>query len=535
MLELFAILLVGLSFFFIGVDGIKSNLQVLTTRRFRRMLAQWASRPLYSPLAGFISGALTQSSTAVAFILVSLISSGSLTLRQSLPVVAWSNLGVTLLVFLAAIRLDLAILYMLGLSGLALVFFGKGKLKVGLSVLYAVGLLFYGLALMKQSFAPLPAFPWFNDVAAFFQQATFTTFFLGLFLRIIIQSSSGISVIAITLAASGLFTETQALLMMFGTGAGVGVSIWLLSSDLRGLPRQITLFQGIINTAASLVALLLTALAHLLGLPLPQILDSLPGDISFHLSLSFLCLQTLCVVISLLIGRKASAWLERISPTTGEEDLAAPRYLVDQWSGDAESALELAEKEQVRLIEIMPLALAQFREETGYTSSIAPSVVSHAVLKITGEVKAFLGELLDQKTDRQTAEDLLRVEQRNSTIQALGETLKSFAQCLEEQPQLARDVPLVARLTEGVNTLLLSALDAVRSADSFDVELLSAMTSDRSEMMEKIRQTQLNKAGEPHAAQVQSSIFYLTTLFERFVWLLHQLALSLRQRSNEAK
>jgi hypothetical protein len=54
-------------------------------------------------------------------------------------------------------------------------------------------------------------------------------------------------------------------------------------------------------------------------------------------------------------------------------------------------------------------------------------------------------------------------------------------------------------------------------------------------MMEKIRQTQLNKAGEPHAAQVQSSIFYLTTLFERFVWLLHQLALSLRQRSNEAK
>ena len=120
--ELFALFLAGLSLFFHGVGGIRGHLQGLTSRRLRRQLARWAGHPVLAGLWGFGFGAITQSSTAVAFILTSLVESRLMTVSRALPIVAWANLGTVVLVFCASFNVHLAFLYLLGVTGLALAF-----------------------------------------------------------------------------------------------------------------------------------------------------------------------------------------------------------------------------------------------------------------------------------------------------------------------------------------------------------------------------------------------------------------------------
>jgi phosphate:Na+ symporter len=141
MLELTAIFLGGLAFFFLGVDGIRTSLRQMASRRFRQVMSRMAGRGYLAGVWGLLFGAITQSATAVSFIVVGMISSGLLTLQRALQVVALANLGTVALVFLAAIDISAAAYYLIGVTGLLITFQVAHRLDVSLRVLLNVGML----------------------------------------------------------------------------------------------------------------------------------------------------------------------------------------------------------------------------------------------------------------------------------------------------------------------------------------------------------------------------------------------------------
>ncbi|MES2692973.1 MAG: Na/Pi symporter [Verrucomicrobiota bacterium] len=530
MAELLALFLVGLSLFFYGVGGIKTHLQGLTSRRLRHQVARWAAHPVLASLWGFVSGAITQSSTAVAFILTSFVSSGLLTTVRALPIVAWANLGTAVLVVFVSFDVRLAFLYVLGSAGLALAFeAGGARLRPVAATLFSIGLLFFGLQLMKDAFAPLPRFPWFADLATFLQGSTLAAFVAGALLRLLIQSSSGIAVIAIALAHGGLFSTEQAAMMMYGTGTGVGLSVFLLSSTLPGVARQLTLYQALINTAASLTLAALFYLEHLSGWPLVlHLAHTLSSQESLRLACAFVALQSTAVFIALTCSRAAPRWLEQLSPATGEQDLSRPRYLNDQALVDPESALDLAEKEQVRLLDHLPAQLDTIRADTAHTALVPAAMLHAATVAVGPQVQAFLRELVDRHTDHATTERILRLEHRQTLILSLDETVHLFVSVLASLRSADRSGiepidPFLDRLAESLSTLLLTATDAARTVDPDDLATLLRLTSDRGELMERLRRSLLGSAPAIDH-QHKTHVFYLTSLFERTVWLLRQLA-----------
>ena len=201
-MQLAALFLAGLSLFFTGINGVKSKLQQMSGRKFRQMLAKVTDRPVLAGLVGMGFGAVTQSASAVAFILAGMVATGLISLRRALPVVASSNVGTALLVFLAAIDLRLAVLALIGITGLMINFKIAHRFEALVGALFAIGMLFLGLDMMKQAFAPLPQYAWFIALAAFLKAWAWAPFFLGAALRMVIQSSSAIGVIAIALQGS---------------------------------------------------------------------------------------------------------------------------------------------------------------------------------------------------------------------------------------------------------------------------------------------------------------------------------------------
>lgn len=531
MIELLALFLAGLALFFHGISGIRHHLQGLTSRRLRRQLARWSQRPLLAGAGGFLFGAVTQSSTAVAFILTSLVSGGLIGVAGALPIVAWANLGTVPLVFFASLNANVAFLYLLGLTGLALAFdLGPVRLHPLLATLFSAGLLFFGLQLMKQAFAPLPHQPGFQDLAAFIQGSAFVVFVVGALLRVVVQSSSAIAVIAIALAHGGLLSAGQAAMMMYGTGAGVALSIFLLSSNLRGVPRQIALYQALINGGAALVLCALYYGETLTGTPLLLALaEWLAPEPTVRLAFAFLFLQSVAVAIALLGSRSAAVWLARICPPTDEQDLARPRFISTEALADPESALELAAREQALLISHLPAQLATLRtDETNAHEPVSVAARHRAALAVTAEVRGYLGELVEQSLDRDTSGRLLTLEQRLGIVGSLTDTIHDFATTFARVKDTNPDTPppVLDALLESLDTLLLTAIDVLTNGSADDRELLLNLTADRGGLMERVRRQLVSGSGADSAHTHKSDVFYLTTLFERVVWLLRQLALT---------
>lgn len=528
--ELVALFIAGLALFFYGVGGLRTHLNGLGSRRLRQQLSLRARHPVIAGACGFLFGAVTQSSTAVAFILTGLVSNGLMSTARALPIIAWANLGTVVLVFFASFNLHLAFLYVLGVAGLALAFnAGSARFRPVIAAVFSVGLLFFGLQLMKNAFAPLPLFPWFGDVAAFLQGSAFATFALGALLRLFVQSSSAIAVIAIALARGGLFSGEQAAMMIYGTGVGVGLSVFLLSSNLRGIPRQLALYQALINSCAGVTLGALYYVEKLTGFPLALgLAERLAADGATQLAFAFLFLQSTSVGAALMCSRSAVGWLEKASPPTDEQDLSRPRYLSESALDDPESALDLVEKEQLHLLGYAVAQLATVRAETAAAATVPAGVLRAGASEVGGEVHGFLRELAEREIDRDTSRRVLALERRLVLILSLNDTAHAFVETftgLRGGPAPAVEGSFVDNLAESLNTLLLSGLDVVRTADAAEAELLVRMTADRGDLMERLRRNLLS-GSQPLDHVQKSQLFHLTSLFERMVWLLRQLGVA---------
>lgn len=527
MAELVALFLAGLALFFHGVGGIRAHLNGLTSRRLRQQLSRWARHPVLAGLCGFFFGAVTQSSTAVAFILTGLVGNGLMSTAHALPIVAWANLGTAVLVFFASFNLHLAVLYLLGVCGLAFAFnAGPPRWRPLVAALFSAALLFYGLHLMKGSFAPLAGYAWFKDLAAFLHGSVFATFALGMILRLLVQSSSAIAVIAIALAHGGLLSSDQAAMMMYGTGAGVGLSIYLLSANLQGIARQLALYQAIINASAGLILGLLYYVEQVTSLPLALGLARRLADTDgLQLAFAFLFLQVTAVAAALFFARFAPGWLEKLAPPTREQDLSRPRHLSENALEDPESALDLVEKEQAELLGRLPAQLAAVLPDTA-AGATAPEILHRSGAAVASEVQSFLHELAEREVDHDTSRRVLDLERRLTLLTSLNDNVHAF---VDTYAQLTGGAPaeggFVHNLAESLHTLLLTAVDARRAADPAEIELLLRLTADRGDLMERMRRNLL-AAPEPLDHQHKSRLFYLTSLFERIVWLLRQLALA---------
>ena len=528
---LLGIFIGGLAFFFLGVDGIKSNLRQLTSRRFRSVMGRLTARAPLAAVWGLVFGAITQSAMAVAFIMVGMISSGLLAMRRALLVVSWANLGTVMLVFIATIDIRAAVLYLIGISGLLIVFEIVKRVQLSARVFLSVGMLLFGLKLMSDATKPFPQFEWFGDLTGLVQTSTFMIFLLGAMLRVVIQSSSAIVVIGIALAGGGLFSDEQVLLLMHGTAVGVGATVLILSGKSRGTARQIALYQGVINATIGVALLGVSYLGAWLDLSLLQGLLSGSGDLSGRFALAFLVQQGLIAILGTALLPISGRMLERLAPVTAEERLEQLEYLGAASTDDVDTALVLLSKEQNRLVAMLPQYLASIRSDVDASgdASIAPSTRLEAAKRIDAEIRGLSEDLAGMGLDTVAASRLLKLQQLEELAMSLQENLVQFSKTaasidVESGPTATR---LRHNLVEGLDAIMHAAAEAARTGDELDLELLLGMTSDRGELMERIRSIHLTSEGEM-PLEVRANLLYLTTLFERIVWTVGQLARSRR-------
>jgi phosphate:Na+ symporter len=526
--EILITIFAGLGLFFTGIRLIGHNLKQMTGRRLRALVGKAVADNRSATLYGLAAGAVMQSVNAVIFLLSTLVSTGVITTRQALPLINWANLGTSMIVLVAAVNLHLAVLMMVGLTGVAyyLRLDQSARYRHLVGLLLGLGLLFLGIDFIKTGAAPLKYAAWMQDLLKPTAQSVSLGFLLGVAVTLVAQSSSTVSVVAMTLAAAGVLDVAHGSAVVMGAGLASGISAWLLGHNLPGSARQLVVYQLILKTSGVAAFSALLMLEVFTGWPmLLAAFRALGLSPAMALAAVYVLLQIISDLAVHPFHHAIEHFLAHRHPPTDEEVLGKPHFLTDQGLAEPETALTLVDCEHHRLLQDLPRFVDPLRAD-GPDAAYTAEVLLSAGTAVARECDHFITALADQHRSRDVLERTIVLRERNDLIMGLQETVHDFhmAAATPNPPEPVRD--LLHSLTESLHLILELLADTHNNPDSDDLDMLRTLTQDRSDMMDSVRKRLLS-LGESLPTTHQQTVFACTTLFERAVWLVRRHVLSL--------
>jgi phosphate:Na+ symporter len=516
-------LLSGLGLFFVGVKLIPTHLRQMTGREVRNRVASLVDHPWRGAVVGLVSGAATQSTNVVTFIMTSLQSAGLIDVRRAMPVIIWANVGTSVLVMVATVDIRVAVSMLLAVVGLAyyLDVDRSSRFRHLAGALLGVALLFLGLQLIKGGAAPLQEM---ESVRSALQRASAwwgALFLVGAVVTAVLQSSGTVSAIAATMTSVGLLSMEQTILIIYGASVGSAVSLWFLSAALHGVGRQLVVLQVLFKSIAALVMLVLLWLELVLELPLViALVQQMGGNPGVQAAWVFLLFQLVGAAIMTVGFDPVHRLMQRWSPPSKQEALSRPQYLYAQAVDEVTSATALVEREQQRLVQLLPEGLSTAERDAARPVREAADdllAANHAVTEVIGE---FVTTLLDRQPDRDALDRLLSLQARNRLLADLGVGVHQFDRLVStvSAPDAAT---LTEALVESLHFVLSTLAQALDEDGADEVALLREMTADRSSLMDGVRK-RLLADGQSLSLAAREQLYEATSLFERLIWLVRQ-------------
>ncbi len=522
-------LFAGLGLLFVGLKLMGSHLQHAMGRRVRRLLRAATVSRAAGFLCGTVAGAITQSSNAVTLICANLVRGGVFSPRDAIPVVAGANVGTSALVFIASVNMKVAVLYLVALVGMGfhLRMHARPAWREWMGVALGLALLFLGLDFIKSAPAGLNL----AETARVIGDVLTPTrgFFLGMVLAVITQSASTPTILAVAVVQTQVLGLGDAIFVVLGANLGSGLATLLSAGDLKGSARQLCISAILVKVSGCVMVGAAALAAILLGHNLDELLRYLGGgDPAFAISVVFFALQLsggALVVIMIGVSETISA---RFSPPTREDHLSRPRFIHDQAVKDPSTALDLVARETARLVTRLPRLLPDL-DQRAADDPKARDAAWRGADAIAAATDRFLVDLIDQHLTRADLHITLRAQTQVELVRALQETLHEFGTVVDA---FNPPPPLIFNLSESLRALLLVLTDAVPAdASPADLDVLDALTADRSGLLDRIRR-ELAASCATGGDEVRN-LMRATSLFERAIWLVRRLSLALRPGPNE--
>ncbi|MFN7693238.1 MAG: Na/Pi cotransporter family protein [Burkholderiales bacterium] len=321
-------LLGGLGLFLLGMTMMTDGLKSAAGPSLHCILLQ-ATRTRWHALgSGVMVTALVQSSSAVTVAAIGFVNAGLLSLAPALWVLFGANVGTTMTGWIVALvglkfKVEALALPLVGL-GMLLRMGAEGQRRAGFgSALAGFGLLFLGIATLQQAFGELGgriSLPQGDGLGVLLTQIG-----VGMFMTVLMQSSSASMTVALTAAQGGLIGLDGAAAVVIGANIGTTVTALLAVIGATSNARRAASAHVAFNLVTGLVALLLLPwLLPVLG----QARDALelPPDPATKLALFHTCFNVLGVLLMLPLAAPLTRWLEQRFRAR-EDDEAKPRHL----------------------------------------------------------------------------------------------------------------------------------------------------------------------------------------------------------------
>lgn len=309
----------GLSIFLIGMKYLSDAVQALAGRRMRRMIGAVTDNPLIACATGTAVTALIQSSSVTTVMLVGLVNAGVMNLPQAIGVMLGADIGTTVTAWIVSLDVLQYGLPMLGVSGMVYLFSKSERTRYTAMLVLGVGMIFFGLEVMKNGLYPLREAPGF---IAFFSRFTPHNFSgvlkciaAGTLVTAIVQSSSATVAITLTLARTGVIDFPTAVALVLGQNIGTTATAFLASLGTSTAAKRVA-WAHIVTKSVGAVLMGAVFFAYM------RLLNVIAGDgvdIAKRIALSHTVFNVALVCLFLpLVGILARV-LHRAIPDIGNE------------------------------------------------------------------------------------------------------------------------------------------------------------------------------------------------------------------------
>lgn len=479
--ELLAGVAGGLGLFFVGMRFLTENLKTMASRRLRRAAHRWTANRFSALLWGVLAGGITQSMSALTFIVVSILRSGLIGTHAALALILGGCVGAALLVLIVTFDIKVLALYVLGLAGAVVVSNRLARYRPIAASFLGGAMIIVGLALLKDAAAPLAAQPWFQHMLEGTGTSLALAFLVAALLTTLVQSASAVSIFGISLATVDVVSVDQAIMIIYGSCLGSSAILYLLSANLTGRSRQIAMYLVFYNVliCAVLVPLLYCELHF--DVPLMKALVlAIELDLDQQLALVYLLLSVLPLPVMLAgLGWSVSV-LDRLWPNTQIDELSQPKFIHDHASVDVATSLVLVDLEQRRVVK----NLSQYFDAVRRGGSLRP--LRDASRKLLSDITEFLNDL-QSFHPAQDVEGCNSMRNRQKLILWLEDALGVLCEMLAERAEQSALDQFRTSICEGVDSVLLSLVDAMETDDGLTWHFVRQLTGDRRAMMRKIR------------------------------------------------
>lgn len=259
----------GLGIFLLGMKYMQQGLQVVAGPKIRKMINAVTSNRFMAVGIGVFVTTLVQSSSVTSVMVIGFVNSELMALSGAIGVIMGANIGTTITGWILALKIGKYGLPIVGLSAFGWLFLKKEKFRFIALAILGIGMVFFGLELMKNGFKPLRGQPEFSAMFHAFQATDYfgvlKAALVGCVLTIIVQSSSATLGITIALANTGVIDFYTAAALVLGENIGTTITAFLASLGADDInAKRAAYFHVIFNV---LGVVWITALFHPVYIP----------------------------------------------------------------------------------------------------------------------------------------------------------------------------------------------------------------------------------------------------------------------------
>ena len=363
-------LLGGLAIFIYGMNMMSECLQKAAGGKMRSILALLTKNPVMGVLAGALTTAVLQSSSATTVMAIGFVSAGFMNLPQAISIIIGANIGTTMTAQIIAFKLS-DYIYAIIFVGFIISFLVESeKVKNIGQTIFAFGLLFLGIETMGSVMKPLADSPVFTEMIARVSDVPILGVAVGTLMTLVVQSSSATVAVLQNFASqagpdgvTSVIGLAGAIPILFGDNIGTTITAVLASIGQTKDAKRTAVAHCVFNISGTFLFIWFVGpfakLIQMISPKGPEI-EVISRQIA-NTHTIFNCVMTLVWVPLIWLMVKI---VMRIIPDGRKEQysLSEPLYLDEKLIGQPTAALQLVVKEVLHCSEIVRDMIRQTRE-----------------------------------------------------------------------------------------------------------------------------------------------------------------------------
>ena len=506
----------GLAIFIYGMNMMSECLQKAAGEKMKKILALLTKNPILGVLAGALTTAVLQSSSATTVMTIGFVSAGLMSLPQAISIILGANIGTTMTAQIIAFKIT-DYIYLFIFAGFLISFISKKeKVKNIGQTIFAFGLLFLGIETMGDVMKPLASSEFFVNMIGKVSHIPILGVCVGAVMTLVVQSSSATIAVLQNFAAqagpdgvTSIIGLAGAIPILLGDNIGTTITAVLASIGQPKDARRTAFAHCVFNISGAILFLFLVkpyaALIQFIS-PKGNEIDVISRQIAnahtgFNLVMTLIWIPLIPLMVKIVMKLVPDGKGKETEVEVAEN----PKYLDNKLIAQPAAALQLVAKEVMYCAKLVDEMIGKLQYRNGKIDKENAELVEEKakiLQKLYASVNDYFASLYSGGvlTEEQASQSA-GMQYILCDIDRIGQLTREIMETVAKQNKGKHKYSKEAlkelkKAMEQIQMIFGSCIQAISGDVNMDIKELMRQKEDIMQLGEKMRKNHIARVGK---------------------------------------